>query len=81
MLEENAAITNASIERLLCAIKYITSFNSFPQLLLFSKLKGIKKIALHYTAKWWSQDINICLPPMLNSNTILIEEGRQGHGF
>lgn len=34
MLEENTAMINTTIERLLYAIKYIASFNSFSQLIL-----------------------------------------------
>lgn len=47
--EENAAIINTSIERLLYAIKYITSFNSVSQLLLYSKAQRYQEncLALH----------------------------------
>lgn len=46
MLEENAAIINTRIERLLYAIKYITSFSSFSHLLLFNKAQRYQENCL-----------------------------------
>lgn len=45
-LEENIAIIHTTIEKLLCAIKYIASFNSFSQLLLFSKAQRYQENCL-----------------------------------